>query len=460
MAGISRRNWGKQPWLLITTGDLVIEAEQAQDEGRDLSTVRDELAALQAADLEREAHQKKAEKLLDRIQALPTLPGYAYVEPSDLAGIRAARPAPVTLPAGTRDDAALREKALGAWLGRAAGCLCGKPVEGKRSWQIEKYLKAQGRWPLEYYFSGNAPADVKKECGFDNPWLLPMLEEGIACMVEDDDTNYTVTGLAIVKQHGAGFTPEHVAGFWLANIPIFHVCTAERIAYKNLVDCIPPPQSASFRNVYREWIGAQIRADFFGYVNPGNPERAAEFAWRDASISHIRNGIYGEMWAAAMLAAAYVCDDVETVIRAGLAQLPAKCRLTAAIERIIGLHRAGASYDAAVADLRARWDENKGHHWCHTISNAEIVAIALLWGGKDYSRTVGMAVMPGFDTDCNGATAGSVLGMMLGGSGIPARWSGPMHDTLLTGVAGYHKVSLTQMADETVALIRTVRAAG
>jgi hypothetical protein len=271
--------------------------------------------------------------------------------------------------------------------------------------------------------------------------------------VEDDDTNYTATGLAICRQFGRDFTPADVARFWLGNIPIFHVCTAERIAYRNLVMCLPPPESASYRNYYREWIGAQIRADFFGYVNPGNPERAADFAWRDAAISHVKNGIYGEMWVAAMLAAAYVTDDVATVIRAGLGQIPARCRLAERLGQVLDLHASGASYEQAVAFVTARWDENKGHDWCHTISNAEIVAVALLWGAKDYTRTLGYSVMPGFDTDCNGATAGSVLGTLLGAAALPAQWIAPLNDTLLTGVAGYHRVSLTQMAEETVELI-------
>ncbi len=452
MASVSRRNWANAPWLLISAGDLDTERLQCAEEGKDLSSVAAEFAAVRALDLAVEENQQRAEALLDALQDLPLVPGYAHREPSDLAGIQAERPASAALPKCRLGDADMRNKALGGWAGRAAGCLLGKPAEGRRSWQIEKYLKAQSRWPLDRYFSLEAPAELAKECGFNTSWK-GLFEEGITCMVEDDDTNYTVTGLAIVKKSGPDFTPDDVARFWLNNIPLFHVCTAERAAYRNLTLCVPPPQSASFRNVYREWIGAQIRADFFGYVNPGNPERAAEFAWRDACISHVKNGIYGEMWVAAMLAAAYVCDDVAAVIRAGLAQVPATSRLTERIEGVLRLHESRVSYEDAIAWVRARWDENRGHDWCHTISNAEIVAISLLWGEKEFEKTICASVMPGFDTDCNGATAGSVLGVMLGAEALPARWIAPLNGTLLTGVAGYHRVSLTQMAEETVDLV-------
>jgi ADP-ribosylglycohydrolase len=452
VAPIARKNWSGQPWLLITNGDLDIERRQAVDEGLDISSVEAEFEALRGLDLTEEANLQRAEALLDRVQELPAVDGYPHIEPSDLLGIQAERPERPRLPEILPSDAQLHDKALGAWNGRAAGCLLGKPVEGKRRWQIEKYLKSQDRWPLDRYFSLRASAEVAQECGFNLDWA-GLYEEGITYMPEDDDTNYTATGLAIVKQFGKEFTPDDVARFWLSNIPIFHVCTAERIAYKNLVDGIAPPQSAAFRNVYREWIGAQIRADFFGYVKPGDPERAADFAWRDASISHIKNGIYGEMWVAAMLAAGYVLDDVEAVIRAGLAEIPQTSRLTQGLEYIINLRHSGVDYWQALENLHSRWDENSAHDWCHTISNAEIVAIALLWGARDFEKTICYSVMPGFDTDCNGATAGSVLGLILGAEALPAKWIAPLNDTLLTGVAGYHKVSLTQMAEETVTLV-------
>ena len=129
-------------------------------------------------------------------------------------------------------------------------------------------------------------------------------------MPEDDDTNYTLIGLKLLEENGRDFTPEDVGDCWLRNLPIFHVCTAERIAYRNLVMCIEPPKSASYCNGYREWIGAQIRADIYGYVNPAKPREASAMAWRDASISHVKNGIYGEMWVAAMLAAAFTTKDI------------------------------------------------------------------------------------------------------------------------------------------------------
>jgi len=462
-----------KPWMdpkhfIVTKGDLEIEQRQADDEGRDLSSVLAEFEALRAKDLDGDlAFRSEAEALLGTIQSLPTRPDYPYDEPSDLAGIRAGRPAdgPAIRPPRL-SDAVFYDKMYGAWLGRCCGCLAGKPVEGRRRPSMERILKAQSRWPLLDYWSMKVDPKVAQE----EKWYEdqsapppPTVIEGIRAMPEDDDTNYTAAGFAILKQCGPDFAPADVARFWLQNIPFFHVCTAERIAYRNLVMMVPPPgpdgsvdgpfSSATWCNPCREWIGAQIRADFFGWAAPGRLQRAAEWAWRDASVSHVKNGIYGEMWVAAMLAAAWTTDDIETIIRAGLAQIPEKSRLAAEIEKVLGWKKGGWAFDQAIDQIHTDWDEAFPHDWCHTISNAAIVAVGLLWGDLDFEKSVCRAVTCAFDTDCNGATVGSIVGLVLGAKRMPAKWTEPIRDTLLTGIHGMHEVKLSDVAKRSCDLV-------
>jgi hypothetical protein len=460
--------WTPQPWLFAKQRDLEIERRQAADEGKDLAAVERDFKRLAAADLDNDvALWPKAQALFAKVQRLPIRKGYAFKEPSDPAGIRKARPKerPAVRPPRL-SDAAFYDKMYGAWLGRCCGCMAGKPVEGRRRRSMERILKAQGRWPLAHYWSMKVdPKVAAEENWFKDQGAAPpgTVIEGMTCMVEDDDTNYTATGYAILRRHGAAFTPADVAGFWLGNVPLYHVCTAERAAYRNLVMMLPPPgpdgrvdggfSSATFANPYREWIGAQIRADFFGYAAPGDPERAAGWAWRDACISHIKNGIYGEMWVAAMLAAAWTTDDVPTILRAGLGEIPVRSRLAAEIEKVLAWKKDGWTFDQAIDRIHADWNEAHGHDWCHTISNAAIVATGLLWGDLDFEKSVCQAVTCAFDTDCNGATVGSIVGLVLGARRMPKKWTGPIRDTLLTGIHGLHEIKLSEMARQSCDLV-------
>ncbi|HEY3298350.1 MAG TPA: ADP-ribosylglycohydrolase family protein [Armatimonadota bacterium] len=436
-------------WLRPSEIMIEVELTQCREEGKDISAVEALSSELNTLDFSDTRNIERFEEFLDMTAALPVVDGFPCEEPSDLDGIRAKRSGNEQTHKYSLDEETLFDKVYGAWLGRISGCMLGKPVEGKNSSAIRKYLEATGDWPLTTYFSSNADEEARASCE-----ISPDLSrEGMNRAIEDDDTNYTTTGLAIIKKYGSDFSSNNVAEFWLSNIPVLRTFTAERIAYRNFLNFIAPPRSAHYQNVCREWIGAQIRADFYGYISPGQPARAAEFAWRDARISHVKNGIYGAMWVAAMLAAAYTTADIEGVIRAGLAQIPCTSRLHESIEDVIDEYNKGLGYEEAVEVLRARWDESRVHDWCHTISNAMIVAMSLLWGGGDFTRTLSCAVTPGFDTDCNAATAGSVLGLILGAKALPSQWTGPLNDTLETGVSGYHRVSISDMARETISLI-------
>jgi ADP-ribosylglycohydrolase len=435
-------------WLHMTTTDLETELQQLGDEGRDLSSVEAEIAALKAADFDLPETQARFRKFMDDVQSLPTNDELAAREPDDLEAIRALRPSDRVKLGPIPED--LGERLKGAWCGRAAGCLLGKPIEGYRSKLVDPILAGSGNMPMHRYLRSDDVAPGTWDAAFgENVWSGAFLVDRCHGMPEDDDMNYTVTGLAIVEKYGRDFTSGDIVTFWLENIPILHTCTAERIAYRNFVNGIAPHESATYQNPYREWIGAQIRADYFGYVNPGNPELAAEMAWRDARISHIRNGIYGEMWAAACIAAAFTTTDVRKIIAAGLGEIPAECRLADAIKEAIVWRDSGMSLREVIEVLRAKYDEDSWHVWTHTITNAVVVAIGLLWGEDDFEKTICAAVEPLYDTDCNGATAGSIFGAAHGLSSISAKWLDPLQDSLETGVKGYEKVSLTGLAEKT-----------
>ncbi|HWD39361.1 MAG TPA: ADP-ribosylglycohydrolase family protein, partial [Fimbriimonas sp.] len=394
------------------------------------------------------------------IQTLPIKDGHPYEEPSTLTEIKQSRPAQPNLPKWQGTPEEWIHKLHGGLLARICGCMLGKPVEGATREEIRAWGEETGNWPLHEYFSEPDPAQKERLResvpnlhfwpGREHPTLGHMNGS-----VPDDDTNYTMAGFEIVRRWGAAFRPLDVARYWFENLPAFTTYTAERVAYRNLLNNHIPPESATFRNPFREWIGAQIRADYFGYANPGNPELAAEWAWRDASVSHIKNGIYGEMWVAAMLAAAYVLTGYREIIEAGLAQIPAKCRLSDAVHKIVEQHGRGATYEEAVDGLHQRWTETDPHAWCHTISNAEIVAIALLYGDDDYTQTISRAVMAGFDTDCNGATAGSVWGIVHGVEQIPSHWTAPIADKLRTQLIGVGEQSVSDLAGRMVAVAKS-----
>jgi len=269
-------------------------------------------------------------------------------------------------------------------------------------------------------------------------------------MQRDDDMDYTITGLLLIERNGFDFKTDDVAAFWLTELPFHKVYTAERVAYRNLVDGLPPSEAGEYLNPCREWIGAQIRADSFGYVCPGWPEKAAELGYRDAYVSHRKNGIYGEMFVAAMIAAAYVEPSIERIIEIGLSEIPKASRLTEAVERVIEWWSESKEWES-VAD---RIDEYYGDlQGCHTITNAAIVILGLLAGADDFTAGLAASIMPGYDTDCNGATVGSILGARCGADQLPVHWVEPLDDRVETIIASVQEARISDLARRTVRLV-------
>ncbi|MGW7490721.1 ADP-ribosylglycohydrolase family protein [Streptomyces sp. NPDC054786] len=391
--------------------------------------------------------------LLDELALLPC--PSEDDEPTGLTAIQATW-APVSR--GPRpDDRTLTARLEAAWLGRAAGCLLGKPVEKLPLSGVRALARSTGNWPLAAYFtdSGLDPAVAARY-----PWnrrsRTTSLAGNIDGMPEDDDLNYPLLGLLLLERHGHGFTTADVARLWLDELPAGRTFTAERLAYRNLLDGIEPPHTARHRNPFREWIGAQIRADIFGWTHPGDPAAAAAEAWKDATLSHTANGVYGSMFAAAALAeAAGGTADVHGALRAGLAVIPAPSRLAQAVRcGIAAAHDEPTGTPAGFAAVVDRLHTAYGHHhWVHAVPNAALLAAALTHADGDFTGSICRAVSGGWDTDSNGATAGSLAGLLAGSPrALPARWTAPLRNRLATGVGGLDGIGFDTLAARTAAL--------
>ncbi|HEY9374527.1 ADP-ribosylglycohydrolase family protein [Streptomyces sp.] len=344
----------------------------------------------------------------------------------------------------------LADRILGGWTGRIAGNMLGKPVERGDHWtpeRIDRYLRLTDALPLTDYLP---PPPAAGADGFELRPEWPQCVRGrIHGSCRDDDIDYSILGLHLLETRGFDFTTEQVGEHWLLRLPYLQTFTAERTAYRNLANGLKPPLTATYDNPHQEWIGALIRADVFGWTSPGDPRRAASLARRDAVLSHTGNGVYGAMWAAALIAAAFTAPGPRAALETSLERIPASSRLARAVRHTIGLYEAGVDWADALVELGS---ENNHLGWIHTVPNAAVLTAGLMYGEGDFTRTIALTVRGGLDTDSNGATAGSVAGVMCGALAIPSQWSEPLQDRVRSAVFGFDGVRITELAERTLRL--------
>jgi ADP-ribosylglycohydrolase len=340
-----------------------------------------------------------------------------------------------------------------AWQGRISGCQLGKPVEllsmlqGKAA--LDAYLRDAGALPLRDYVplvEGTSVSSFGRAC----------CRGQLVRAEPDDDINYTVLALLLLEEKGAALATVDVARAWLRLLPVGAVFTAERAAYRTLVAkahehfCFGAEPGFELAecadNPYNDWIGAQIRADLYGWVCPGRPALAADLARRDAELSHRGEGVYGAMFVAALGAALPAAGDLDAALEAALATIPAGSEAAAAVR--FGRELAGAM--DAVARLHERYAALSP---VHTLNNLALVVWALAAAGDDFGAAVGEAVAAGWDTDCNGATVGGLFGLA---GDIPEAWTRPWQGRVGVSLAGHGELGLDALVERTVAVARAL----
>ncbi|MFD0710909.1 ADP-ribosylglycohydrolase family protein [Paenibacillus sp. GCM10027626] len=446
------------------------EIIQRREEGCDVSGFEERL---EAAD----TNEAKLMEVYHALMALEPDAAFKYIEPSGLEEIRAERPeGPRSLTSNWNDDE-WQNKFYGAWLGRAAGCALGKPLEahafmygsgGRPGWlNIKHWFEGAGQWPIRHYTPSKSTAEAEYNIEIAHWSSLESCRDQIRFMQTDDDIRYTVLGLLMLEERGLNFNQWDVGKQWHRHLSFGQVFTAEAQSYLNFarvtshISGNQPDDwekhihwGRSYLNPFREWIGAQIRVDGYAYGAAGQPQLAAELAWKDASFSHVKNGIYGAMFCSAMIAAAFVETDVKRIVEIGLSEIPKNSRLAEDIALAV---RIAEETDDQVELVSKIWESFKHYHPVHTNNNAALCAAALIHSGGDFEKGITTAVLGGWDTDCNGATVGSVLGASLGAAALPGSWIDPLNDTLYAEVSGFHPIAISECARRSYNVFRKLQ---
>ncbi len=401
--------------------------------------------AEKVAEIEALIAQKIAE-----LDALPNDAALAKAEPDDLEAIRRLRPAGARrLWTALPDD--FRERLEGSWLGRCAGCTLGSIVEGWTVERMEQWAEYLGDdYPLVDYWSAAEQPHMKK-------YQTSLREDFTAAKMNgvptDDDLNYTLLGLMILEEYGLDFSTDELGEAWVKYLPF--AFTAEGIALDNLRRGVPPMQAAEVDNCFLNWIGADIRSDPWAYAAPGYPQKAAEFAYRDAYVSHRRNGIYAAMFFSAAISAAFAVDDPVDALQIGLEEIPADCTLARETRWALEMAPAIGGYRDAADAIEERYPDMGG---AHAINNTVLTVWGLTVGGDDYSKVIGETVAMGKDNDCTAATAGSIWGAVYGKSAIPKHWYKNFNNKVHTFLYHQQPFAIDDTVDRFIALAEQVMA--
>lgn len=344
------------------------------------------------------------------------------------------------------------ERLKGAWFGRCSAVILGKPLEmGYDRKMIRKYLESVDAYPLNYF----VPAQSEKLGIVLRTDCIPSTRGNVHYVQPDDDINYTIASLLLAEEKGLNFTKLDVGMNLLDHIPYNWLWVADNQCYYHMVNLTADrpkeeqvEEFARKLNPWRECMDGQLKADFWGYICPGNPQKASELIYRQSSFSLVKNGIYGGMFVSGCIAAAMSKQPtVEKILKGGLSVIPSKCRLYEAITNVIEWYE---QYEGDWIKTADKIYEVYGHwYFAATLNNLSFVTLALLHGKLDFSKTITTAVMIGTDTDCNSATAGSIVGAAVGFEGIDKKWTDPLNNTVHSTVAGFRYGTITDLIERT-----------
>ncbi len=301
--------------------------------------------------------------------------------------------------------AELQDKIKGGWAGQVIGCTFGGPTE----------FRYQGVMIAD---SVQIPWDEERCLWYyqNSPGLY-------------DDVYMDLTFVDVFEKEGLDAPAKsHALAFANAEYNLWH---ANQAARYNILNGIMPPESGYWLyNPHSDDIDFQIEADFAGLMSPGMVNTASEICDKIGHIMNYGDGWYGGVYVAAMYSLAFVSQDVNFVVNEALKVIPEESEFYKCMSDVIKWHSEFPDDWAQTWNLvQQNWSNDIGcpdgvfrSFDIDAKINAAYILVGLLYGQGDYSKTLDISARCGQDSDCNPASAGGILGTMLGYSKIPEDW--------------------------------------
>jgi hypothetical protein len=305
----------------------------------------------------------------------------------------------------------LKDKIKGGWAGQTIGVVYGAPVE----------FKYQGSIIPDYQ-------NIPWREGYVKYWWDK--KPGLF-----DDIYTDLNFVAVFEKYGLNVPTDIIANSWAGTA--YHLAHANQASRYNILNGIMPPQSGNWKNnPHADDLDFQIEADFIGLMAPGMVNSATEIANRVGHIMNSGDGYYGGVYVSALYSMAFASNDVNEIVEQAIKTIPEGTKFHDCIADVIKWHKQNPNdWQATWFELQKKWNNDvgcpKGVFLSFNIDakiNSAYSTIGLLYGKGNFTKSLDIAARCGQDADCNPATVGGVLGVMLGYSQIPEFWLKPLQE--------------------------------
>jgi ADP-ribosylglycohydrolase len=326
-----------------------------------------------------------------------------------------------TIKKSTINETEFYDRVYACWLGKNIGGTLGMPFEGK--------------------------TDINNISFYTN------IKEGEPAA--NDDLDLQILWLKAMEENNYKVDAYTLGEYWLKYVPVNW--NEYGVGKNNMRSGIMPPLSGEYNNAkWKTSNGAWIRSEVWACLAPGNPMLAAQFAWNDACVDHgCSEGTYAEIFTATLESAAFVEKDRDKLIQFALSMIPSGCKVAIAVNTAVEASRSGKTWPQA-REAVITVTEDLG--WFQAPRNVAFTIIGWLYGDGDFGKSICIAINCGDDTDCTGATLGSIFGIIYGTSIIPEKWKAPIGDGIKTvAVSGFEAPATLQLLTEkTIAVQKKV----